>query len=118
MWYLYIILGLGAGIFSGFLGIGGGSVMIPALVYLAGYSQHQAQGTTLAMMIPPIGLLAAIKYYQAGNVEIKVAALMCIGFFIGGYLGARFVDKIPDLVLKRCFGVFLLIIALRMISSK
>ncbi|MFO7929290.1 MAG: sulfite exporter TauE/SafE family protein [Candidatus Humimicrobiaceae bacterium] len=118
MWYLYIILGLGAGVFSGLLGIGGGSVMIPALVYLAGYSQHQAQGTTLAMMIPPIGLLAAIKYYQAGNVKIKVAALMCIGFFIGGYLGARFVDKIPDLVLKRCFGIFLLIVALRMISGK
>jgi hypothetical protein len=118
MWYLYIILGVGAGVFSGFLGIGGGSVMIPALVYLAGYSQHQAQGTTLAMMIPPIGLLAAIKYYQAGNVKIKVAALMCIGFFIGGYLGARFVDKIPDLILKKSFGVFLLIVALRMIFSK
>ncbi|MFO8052377.1 MAG: sulfite exporter TauE/SafE family protein [Candidatus Omnitrophota bacterium] len=118
MWYLYITLGLGAGIFSGFLGLGGGTVMIPALVYLAGFSQHQAQGTTLAMMIPPIGLLAAIKYYQAGNVKIKVAALMCIGFFIGGYLGAKFVHKIPDLVLKRCFGAFLLIVALKMISGK
>ncbi|MCF7873004.1 MAG: sulfite exporter TauE/SafE family protein [Candidatus Omnitrophica bacterium] len=118
MWYLYIILGVGAGVFSGFLGIGGGSVMIPALVYLAGYSQHQAQGTTLAMMIPPIGLLAAIKYYQAGNVKIKAAVLMCIGFFIGGYLGARFVDKIPDLILKKSFGVFLLIVALRMIFGK
>ncbi|MCF7876875.1 MAG: sulfite exporter TauE/SafE family protein [Candidatus Omnitrophica bacterium] len=118
MWYLYIALGLGAGIFSGFLGLGGGAVMIPALVYLVGFSQHQAQGTTLAMMIPPIGLLAAIKYYQAGNVKIKVAALMCIGFFVGGYLGAKFVHKIPDLALRRFFGAFLLVVSLKMILGK
>jgi uncharacterized membrane protein YfcA len=118
VWYLYIALGLGAGVFSGFLGLGGGAVMIPALVYLVGFSQHQAQGTTLAMMIPPIGLLAAIRYYQAGNVKIKVAALMCIGFFVGGYLGARFVDKIPDLALRRFFGLFLLVVSLKMILGK
>jgi len=116
--YLYLILGLVAGVFSGFFGIGGGALVIPALVYLFGFSQHQAQGTTLAMMIPPIGLLAAFKYYQQGNVKISVAALLCVGFFIGGFFGARFVEKIPDLVLKRTFGLFLFIISLKMITGK
>jgi len=114
----YIILGLIAGIASGFLGIGGGTVIIPALVYLCGFSQHQAQGTTLAMMVPPIGLLAALKYYYSGNVNIKVAAILCAGFFIGGFLGATAVKTIPDLTLKRIFGVFLAFVAFRMISGK
>jgi len=118
MWYLYLLLGFGAGIFSGFLGLGGGAVIIPALVLLFGFSQHQAQGTTLAMMIPPIGLLAAIKYYTQGNVKINAAALMCLGFFVGGFLGAQFVHKIPDPLLKKSFGVFLLFISLRMILGK
>ena len=116
MWY--VVVGLAAGVLSGFLGLGGGAIVIPALVFLFGFTQHQAQGTTLAMMIPPIGLLAAYKYYQSGNVKIAAAALMCIGFFIGGYFGAKFVDKIPELILKRCFGVFILFIALKMIFSK
>lgn len=118
MWYLYLALGAGAGVFSGFLGLGGGAVIIPALVYLFKFSQHQAQGTTLAMMIPPIGLLAAFKYYQAGNVKVKIAALMCLGFFLGGYLGAKFVHRIPEPILKKCFGVFLLFISLKMILGK
>lgn len=115
---LYIFLGLLAGILSGFLGIGGGTILIPAFVFLVGMTQHQAQGTTLALMIPPIGLLAAWRYYQSGNVKIGVAALVCVGFFVGGLIGAQFVHKIPDLVLKRVFGVYLAIIAVRMIWGK
>ena len=118
MWYSYLALGLAAGVFSGFLGLGGGAVIIPALVFLFGFTQHQAQGTTLAMMIPPIGLLAAMKYYYSGNVKINVAAFMCIGFFIGGLIGAQFVDRIPDYLLKRIFGVFLLVISLKMIFGR
>ena len=118
MWYLYLALGLAAGIFSGFLGLGGGAVIIPALVLLFGFTQHQAQGTTLAMMVPPIGLLAAMKYYQSGNVKISVAALMCAGFFIGGLIGAQFVHKIPDYLLKRVFGCFLLLISIKMIFGR
>lgn len=118
MWYLYITLGLLAGIFSGFLGLGGGTVIIPALVYFLGFSQHQAQGTTLAMMVPPIGLLAAWKYYVNGDVKIDVAVLLCVGFFVGGLIGAYFVAKIPDVLLKKCFGLFLLLVSLKMMFGK
>jgi hypothetical protein len=115
---LYIFLGLLAGVLSGFLGLGGGVILIPAFVFLLGMTQHQAQGTTLALMVPPIGLLAAMHYYNKGNVKLSVAAFVCIGFFIGGLLGAMFVDKIPDLILKKTFGVFLILVALKMIFSK
>lgn len=118
MWYAYLGLGAVAGIISGFLGLGGGAVLIPALVYFYGFSQHQAQGTTLAMMVPPIGLLAAMKYYVEGNVNVKVAVILCLGFFVGGFFGAKIVHKIPDILLRKCFGFFLLIVALKMIVSK
>ncbi|MGD9014902.1 MAG: sulfite exporter TauE/SafE family protein, partial [Candidatus Omnitrophota bacterium] len=97
---LYVALGLLAGICSGFLGIGGGTIIIPVLVYVFGLTQHQAQGTTLALMVPPIGLLAALKYYYQGNVNIQIAIFVCLGFFIGGLLGACLVTSVPDPVLK------------------
>jgi uncharacterized membrane protein YfcA len=115
---LYIVLGLFAGIASGILGIGGGIILIPALVYLFNLSQHQAQGTTLALMVPPIGLLAAIKYYTEGNVKIYMALYICIGFFLGGFIGAHFAHKISDLLLKRIFGIVLLGISIKMILGK
>lgn len=115
---LYVCLGLIAGIFGGAFGIGGASVMIPALVYLGGFTQHMAQGTILAAMVPPIGLLAALRYWQSGNVKISVALLLCAGFFVGGYIGASFVQNIPELVLKRAFGAFLLVISINMILGK
>jgi len=115
---LYLLLGLIAGILSGLLGIGGGIIVVPALVLLFGFSQHVAQGTTLAMMVPPIGLLAAWMYYSRGHVDIKVAALMCVGFFVGGLLGAKFASAIPDIMLKRIFGVALMLVSVRMIFGK
>jgi hypothetical protein len=118
MWIGYTLLGLTAGTLSGLLGIGGGLILIPALVYIFGLTHHRAQGTTLAFMIPPIGLLAALKYYQDGNVKLNIAMFMCLGFFIGGLLGAMFVHKIPDLLLKRIFGGLLFIASLRMFFGK
>jgi uncharacterized protein len=115
---IYVFLGLAAGIASGFLGIGGGSILIPALVFMFGLTQHQAQGTTLAIMIPPIGLLAAMKYYSQGNVKISLSAFICIGFFLGGLIGAHFAHKIPDLWLKKVFGLFLFLIAVKMVLGK
>ncbi len=115
---LFLLLGLITGIFSGLIGIGGAIIIIPSLVLVFSMSQHMAQGTTLALMVPPIGLLAAWTYYKAGFVDLKVAALICVGFFVGGFIGARFVTAIPDLLLRRIFGVVLLLAALKMIFSK
>ena len=114
----YIILGLVAGVASGLMGIGGGVIIVPALVLLFGLTQHTAQGTTLAMMIPPIGLLAVWKYYHEGNVDFKIAAFMCLGFFIGGLLGAKIAIGIPEAMLKKIFGIFFLIVSLKMIWGK
>jgi len=114
----YVVLGLVAGILSGLLGIGGGIIIIPVMVLLFGMSQHLAQGTTLALMVPPIGLLAAWVYYKQGFVDLKMAAFVCLGFFVGGLIGAQFVTGIPDTILKKIFGAVLLVVSLRMILGK
>ncbi|MDI6839973.1 MAG: sulfite exporter TauE/SafE family protein [bacterium] len=114
----YVILGLVAGTLAGILGIGGGIIIVPALVYLFGLSQHQAQGTTLALLVPPIGLLAALVYYNKGYVNLKIAAFTCLGFFIGGLLGADIAAHISDPFLKKIFGIALLGISIRMILGK
>jgi len=116
--FFYLLLGLVAGTFSGLIGIGGAIIIIPVLVLLFGLSQHMAQGTTLALMVPPIGLLAAWTYYKAGSVDIKIAGLICLGFFLGGLIGARYATQIPDDILRKIFGVVLLVAAIRMISGK
>ncbi len=118
MQFVYIILGIVAGIFGGMFGIGGATVLIPALVFIFGLTQHQAQGTTLAAMVPPIGLLAALRYYYSGNVKLGMAGFICIGFFVGGLIGAHFVQNISEPVLKKMFGVFLLVVAVNMIIAK
>jgi hypothetical protein len=115
---LYILLGLMAGAFSGLIGVGGGVIIVPALVFLFGFAQHAAQGTTLALLVPPIGLLAAWTYYQEGYVDIHVAALICLGFLVGGLLGAKFATHLSNFALERVFGVAMLLISLKMIFSK
>lgn len=114
----YLILGMVAGSLSGLVGIGGGVLIVPALVFLFGMSQHQAQGTTLAILVPPIGLLAAWMYYKHGYVDLKVAAFICIGFFLGGLLGAKVATVLSAKVLQRVFGVTMLLISLKMIFGK
>ncbi len=115
---LSVALGFLAGVFGGLFGIGGAVIVIPGLVYLFGLSQHQAQGTTLAMMVPPVGLLAAWSYYQTGNVKLPIAVFLCLGFFIGGLAGGLLAQHVPALVMKKMFGVLLLLISLHMIVSK
>jgi hypothetical protein len=114
----FLILGLVVGAVAGTLGIGGAVFIVPALVYLFGWHQHTAQGTALAMLIPPIGILAAWKYYQAGHVDVKVAALMCAGFFVGGYFGGLIANQLPEDTLKKVFGAALLLISLKMMFGK
>ena len=115
---LYSLLGLVAGILSGLIGIGGGVIIVPALVFLFGLSQHQAQGTTLALLVPPIGLLAAWTYYARGYVDLRIAGFVCAGFFLGGLIGARLATGLSNVVLERIFGVALLLIALKMLFAK
>jgi uncharacterized protein len=115
---LFIILGLFAGVLSGLIGIGGGIIIVPALVFIFGLSQHQAQGTTLALMVPPIGILAAYTYYKQGNVDLKIAALICAGFIIGSLFGAKFANTLSNAMLQKVFGVVLLLVALKMIFTK
>jgi uncharacterized protein len=109
------IIGLAAGLLSGLLGIGGAIIIIPALVMALGYSQQLAQGTTLVMMVLPVGALAAWQYYQNGYVDMKVALIMALFFFIGGYFGAKFAVHIPQLMLKKAFAVLLILIAAKML---
>jgi len=114
----YIILGLLAGAASGLIGIGGGFLIVPALVFLFGMSQHQAQGTTLAMLVPPIGILAAWTYYQRGFVDVRIAAILAVGFFLGSAFGARYAMGISNDTLGRIFGVALVLIGIKMIVGK
>ncbi|HAX62205.1 MAG TPA: permease [Elusimicrobia bacterium] len=114
----YLIVGLVAGIMGGLFGLGGGTVLIPVLIYFFKMTQHQAQGTSLAAMIPPIGLLAALKYYQAGHINIKIAAFVAFGFFVGGFFGAALAQPISDSILKKIFGVFIVLVGLNMFFGK
>jgi uncharacterized protein len=114
----YLLIGIVAGVFSGLMGIGGGTIVVPALVFFYGMTQHKAQGTILAAFLPPVALLAAWRYYQAGNVDIRAALLIAAGLFVGGYFGAGISLALPEVALKRVFGVFLLFIAARLIIGK
>lgn len=115
---LYLSLGLMAGTLSGLVGIGGGVLLTPALIYLFSFPQHSAQGTTLAVLVLPAALSAAMTYYQKGFVNWKVAVIIFIGFFIGGWFGANFAVDIPQTVLKRIFGSVIFVIGLKMILGR
>jgi uncharacterized protein len=117
---LMILIGIGiiTGIMAGMLGIGGAIIMIPALVYFMGFSQQMAQGTSLAVMLPPIGILAAYNYYKAGHVDIKFALILAGTFLIGSYFGSKYALTLPQATLRKIFGVLLLLVAAKMLFSK
>jgi len=114
----YILTGLVAGVASGFFGVGGGIIMIPVMVYFFHLTQHEAQGTSLAVLLLPVGILAAIKYYQEGNVKLTMAVYIAVSFIIGAYFGATLVHYISDPALKRAFGVLLFLVSIKMIIGK
>lgn len=113
-----IIIGLGAGIASGLVGIGGGIIMIPALIVALGYDQHLAQGTSLFAMLPPVGLLAVYEYYRNGHVNIVLGCILALTLFIGAYFGAKIALVISPVVLKKMFGLIMLLLSLKMILGK
>ena len=112
---LCIIVGLVAGAFGGALGLGGGAIMVPAMVLLFGLTQHQAQGTALAVMMVPVFIPAVMRYYAAGNVKVQMAAFIAIGFVFGVFAGANYIQSLPEQTLKRLFGAFLILIGLKMV---
>lgn len=114
----FLITGILVGTLSGLMGLGGGIILIPILVLVFGFSQHMAQGTSTAMMIPPIGILAAWVYYKNGHVHLPAAVWLCLGFVAGGFLGARVAEYLPEIVMRRIFALFLLGISLRMLVLK
>ena len=115
---LLILIGLLTGFLAGMLGIGGGLVVIPALIMVMGMTQQDAQGTSLVMMLPPIGAVAAYNYYKAGHMDIKYGLILAAAFIFASYFGSKLAVKIPSEVLKRIFGIFLLIVAIKMLFGK
>jgi uncharacterized membrane protein YfcA len=113
-----IIIGIVTGVAAGLLGIGGAIIMVPALVFIIGLTQHQAQGTSLAVMLPPIGIIAAYNYYKAGEVNLKFALILAIAFIVGSFFGSKLALNIPQHILKKIFALLLLAVSLKMFFSK
>ncbi|HRR94004.1 MAG TPA: sulfite exporter TauE/SafE family protein [Bacteroidales bacterium] len=115
---ILVIIGLFTGMLAGMLGIGGGLIVIPALMLFMGFSQHAAQGTSLAMMLPPIGIVAAWNYYKAGHVDIKIALILAVAFIAGSLFGSKLAIGMSENLLKKIFSVFLILVALKMLLWK
>lgn len=117
---ILMMIGLLAGVVSGFIGVGGGIVVVPMLIFFLGLTQHQAQGTSLALMLPPIGILACYNYYNTGNLNVSYAIVIALFFVAGGYFGSKLSLRLSPEIVKFSFGVLLLYAAFRMIwtSSK
>jgi hypothetical protein len=113
---LLIIVGLAAGILSGMVGVGGGIIVVPALVIFLGFSQHQAQGTSLGLLLLPVGILAVMNYYNKGYIDIKVVAIMSIAFVFGGWLGSKLSLSLPQDTVKKIFAIVLFYTAFRMMG--
>jgi len=113
-----IVIGLLAGVLSGVLGVGGGLIMIPLMVLILGYNQHEAQGTSLAVLAVPVTFFAAYNYYTEGYVNWKYALIIAVGFAVGGYFGSKWAININQNMLKKIFGVILLIAAYKMFFGK
>lgn len=112
---IVILIGISAGMLSGLVGIGGGLVIVPALVYFLGFSQHTAQGTSLALILLPVGIFAVIFYYKQGHVDLKVVWLLAIGFIIGSAMGSKIALNLPQETVKKIFAVLMILIAIKML---
>ena len=114
-WVMFIVIGLLGGLFAGMFGVGGGIVIVPALVYWAGFSQHRATGTSLAVLLPPIGLAAVIEYYRHGNVDIHAAILLAATMIVGAWGGAIIANQMKGPHLRLAFGIFVSVVGVYLI---
>jgi uncharacterized protein len=114
---VYIVIGLISGIIAGTFGIGGGILIVPLLVFFAGFSQHMATGTSLAVLLPPVGLGAVVEYYRHGSVDVRAALIIALCLFVGAWVSSRLAVHIPDAVLKLTFGIFIIIVGVFLVAS-
>lgn len=112
---MLLIVGLAAGTLAGLVGVGGGIIIIPALVYFLGFTQKEAQGTSLGILLLPVGILAAINYYKQGFIDLKVVLIVSAAFIIGGFFGSKLALSISQDTLRKVFGTLLLILAIKML---
>tara|TARA_B100001758_G_scaffold247957_1_gene269132 strand:+ start:5789 stop:6157 length:369 start_codon:yes stop_codon:yes gene_type:complete len=115
---ILIIIGFIAGVISGFIGVGGGILMIPLLIFFLGFSQFEAQGTALAAMLPPIGILAAMNYFKSGYVNWQYAVVIALTFVIGGYFGSKISLSLDVNTVRKIFGVVMFLAAIKLLFSK
>jgi uncharacterized membrane protein YfcA len=114
--FILVLIGLLAGMLSGLIGVGGGIIIVPALVYFVGFTQKQAQGTSLGLLLLPIGILAVLNYYNKGLIDIKVVGIMALGFVLGGFLGSKLALAISEDALKKIFAVVLFYTGFKMLG--
>ena len=112
---ILVIIGVAAGILSGLVGVGGGLIIVPALVYFVAFSQKEAQGTSLGILLLPVGILAVMQYYQKGYIDVKVVLIVSVGFLIGGWFGSKMAVALPVGIIKKIFAIFMLITAIKML---
>ena len=118
MTWMILLVGLVVGMISGVVGIGGGVLFVPALIWLLGMDQHKAQGTSLGALLAPVGIFAFMEYYRKGNADLRVGLLLAAGFLVGGYFGAVGAQHMPELWLRRIFAVTLVAVGGRMWFSQ
>lgn len=115
---VFVLIGLTAGILGGVFGLGGGLIVVPALMFVSGFTQLRAQGTSLAVMLPPVGLLAFLTYYRNGNVDVKAGIVICVTLFIGALFGARMAQVVNPDLLRKGFAIFMILVSLKMLLGK
>lgn len=115
---ILLAVGLLAGMLSGFVGVGGGIIIVPALVIFLGFTQHGAQGTSLAVLLAPVGIFAVINYYKAGHIDVPSAIVICLAFVVGAYFGSKIAISINQQMVKKVFAVFMIAVALKMLLGK
>ncbi len=111
-----LLIGLAAGVLSGLVGVGGGLIIVPALIFFLGYTQHQAQGTSLGLLLLPVGILAVMNYYNKGQIDVKVVVVMSIAFVLGGWLGSKLALRLPADSVKKIFAIFLFYTAFKLLG--